>query len=61
MPASAAMPGVPYRPSVQVKRPAFSFSLRQSSSVRIASPRRMMRAGSTESSERGSRGAISVT
>ena len=60
-PASAAIAGVPYRPSVHVKRPSFSFSPRQSSSLRIATPRRMIRTGATDSSARGSRSAITDT
>ena len=48
-------------PSVHEKRPSFSFSPRQSSSGRIASPRRMIRAGSTESRARGSVVAMTDT
>ena len=59
--ASAAIAGVPYRPSVQLKRPAFSFSPRQSSSGRIAAPLRMIFAGSTVSSACGSLSASTVT
>ena len=49
-PASLAIAGVPYRPSVQVKRPSFSFAVRQSSSGFIAFALRMILRGSACSS-----------
>ena len=48
--ASAAIAGVPYRPRVQLKRPAFSFCVRQSRTGFSARPVRMIRAGSMPSS-----------
>ena len=58
--ASAAIFSVPNSASVQLKRPAFSFSPRQSSIGRIASPRRMISDGSTPSSACGLLSASTV-